>query len=157
MLIIIQYSRTIYRFGISCPQNITQNQLNIYCVTSRQDWLGIVKPKNVFRSTINPSTKLIWNFLTKFSTDGPTDQLNNWLTCLLMLSDKHNSILAIYSYRLDFFAVRYSFALRCVFLSTTAANVCIMVLPKLTFGLLCVPFFSPLPHRWRIFSMALWF
>ena len=31
-----------------------QNQLNIYFVTSMQDWLGIAKPKNVFRSTINP-------------------------------------------------------------------------------------------------------
>ena len=38
------------------PQKILQNS---YFVTSRQYWLGIAKPKNVFRSTINPSTKLI--------------------------------------------------------------------------------------------------
>ena len=41
-------------------QNITQNQLKFYFVTSRQDWLGIAK--NVFISTINHSTKLIGSF-----------------------------------------------------------------------------------------------
>ena len=35
-------------------QILSQNQLkNIYLVTSSHDWLGIAKPKNVFRSTIN--------------------------------------------------------------------------------------------------------
>ena len=48
-----------WRFGISCPKISPQNQIKIYFVISRQDWLGIAKPNNVFRSTINPSTKLI--------------------------------------------------------------------------------------------------
>ena len=37
----------------------TQSQLNIYFKESRQYWLETTKPKNVFRSTINPSNKLI--------------------------------------------------------------------------------------------------
>ena len=42
------------------PQNITpKHQLSIYFVTSRQNWLGIAKLKNVFRSIIDPSTNLI--------------------------------------------------------------------------------------------------
>ena len=56
------YSRTVYRdhegLGFFVPKIPPQNQLNIYFVTSKQDWLGIAKPKNVFRSAINPSTKL---------------------------------------------------------------------------------------------------
>ena len=56
---IIQYSSTVYRdyegLGFLAPKY----QLNICFVTSRQDWLGITKPKNVFRSTINPFTQLI--------------------------------------------------------------------------------------------------
>ena len=40
---------------------LPKNQCDIYFVTSKQDCLGIVKLKNVFRSTINPSTKMIWN------------------------------------------------------------------------------------------------
>ena len=30
---------------ISCPKISPQNQLNIYFVTSRQDWLGMAKLK----------------------------------------------------------------------------------------------------------------
>ena len=51
-----------------------------------QHWLGLAKSKNVFRSTLDPSNKLLWNFkisyLTKFSTNWltnyVTDQLTNW-------------------------------------------------------------------------------
>ena len=38
-----------------CPEMSPQNQFNIYFVTSKQDWLGIAKPKNVFRAIIIPS------------------------------------------------------------------------------------------------------
>ena len=48
-------------------------------VTSRQDLLGIAKPKNVSRSTINPCTQLIQFFLFNriicWLMDRPTDQL----------------------------------------------------------------------------------
>ena len=63
------------------PQQITTKQLTIYFVISRQYWLGTAKPKNVFRSIINPSTKLMWNFnLTEFSTNWLIDWLTDWLT-----------------------------------------------------------------------------
>ena len=73
-------------------------------MTSRLYWLGIAKLKNVFRLTINPSTKLVRNFLfnrihTDWLMEGPTDQwtnrLTNWLTNLLIRSYKCNSIMAI--------------------------------------------------------------
>ena len=35
-----------------------QNQLDIYFLTVKKYWLGIAKPKNVFRSTLNPSIKI---------------------------------------------------------------------------------------------------
>ena len=58
--IIIQFSSTeSCRFRISCPKISPQNQHNIYFVTCRQDWLGMAKPINVFKSTISPSAKLI--------------------------------------------------------------------------------------------------
>ena len=61
--IIIQYSSTVYRdhkgLGFLAPKYHPKNQLNIYFMTSRQDWLGIAKLKSAFRSTINPSMKLI--------------------------------------------------------------------------------------------------
>ena len=44
------------------PLNITPKSTYISFITSRQYWLGIAKSKNIFRLTINPSTKLIWNF-----------------------------------------------------------------------------------------------
>jgi len=54
------------------------------------------------------------------------------------------------SYRPDFFTVQCCFIPRRVFLLTAVAPMlaCIKVLPKLAFVLLCVPFLSPLPHRW---------
>ena len=83
--------------------------------------------KNVFGSTLHPTTKLIWNFFkmsysTEFSADWLTDwstQPTNWLTHSLtdelMTSDK---IMAI---RLDFFTNQHCFVLRCAFLPTAAA------------------------------------
>ena len=38
-------------------------------LTSRQDWLGIAKPKNVFRSTIEVMKFLKISYLAEFSTD----------------------------------------------------------------------------------------
>ena len=40
-------------FRISCPTFPPTNQPDIYFVTTWQRWLGIAKPKNVFRSTPN--------------------------------------------------------------------------------------------------------
>ena len=34
-----------------------QNQPDIYFVTLWEHWLGLAKPKNVFRSILNPSIK----------------------------------------------------------------------------------------------------
>ena len=59
---IIQYGSTVYKDheGLGfIAQKHHPNQLDIYFVTSRKDWLGIAKPKNVFRSAKKPSTKLI--------------------------------------------------------------------------------------------------
>jgi len=62
--LIMQYSSTVYRdyggyIGISCPKLSPQNQLNIYFVTFRQYRLGIAKLKNVFRSFLTYSKKLL--------------------------------------------------------------------------------------------------
>ena len=56
---IIQYSSTVYRYRAGLGFLAPKYQLNIYFVTSKQNWLGTAKPKNVFISTINPSAKLI--------------------------------------------------------------------------------------------------
>jgi len=120
----LSYSTVVLYIGIMKVWDLIspKNQVKIYFVTSKQDWLGIAKPQNVFRWFINPSMKLIWNFknslLAEFSTNwladwlpalpcpalpacpacwihGLTDSPTCWLTYLLMLSDKHYLILAI--------------------------------------------------------------
>jgi len=53
---------------------------HIYFVKSQQYWLEIAKLKKVFRSTINPCTKIIPMYLTESSTQKLTD----WLAYLLM-------------------------------------------------------------------------
>jgi len=55
----MQYSSTAYRDHEGLGFLASKKQLYIYFATSRQDWLGIAKLKNVFRSTINPSMKLM--------------------------------------------------------------------------------------------------
>ena len=65
----------LQRFGICCLKMSHQNQFNIYFVTSRQEWLGIAKPKNVYRLTINSSIKLIWNLKISYLTE-----FSDWLT-----------------------------------------------------------------------------
>ena len=44
----------------------------------------------------------------------------------------------------------------CLFTNRSSSNACIMVLPKLTFVLLCTPFSSPLPHKWRFAVCMFW-
>jgi len=39
------------------PKLSPQNQLDIYFLTVWEYWLGMAKPKNVFRSILNPSIK----------------------------------------------------------------------------------------------------
>jgi len=60
---IIQYSSTVYRdyegLEFLALKYHTKNQLKIYFVTPRQDWLGIAK---CLDTTINPSTKLMISF-----------------------------------------------------------------------------------------------
>ena len=46
-----------------------KNQPNIFYTTIWQYCLGIAKPENVFRSALNPSSKLIWNFLLTINTN----------------------------------------------------------------------------------------
>ena len=110
-------------------------------MTAWQHWLGIAKPKNVFRSTLNLCIRLPWNFkisyLSYFSTE------------------KRNSITTKAISGLDFFTVQCRFVPRCAFSPTAAAPMlaCIMVLPKLTSVLLCSTFLSPLLCKWR-FAVA---
>ena len=66
--------------GVSCPKIPPKNPPNVYLVTSLQHWLGIAKPKNVFRSTLNLCIKLLWNLKISYSTDFSTDWLTIWLT-----------------------------------------------------------------------------
>ena len=72
-----------------------KNLPNIYFLTAWQHWLGITKPKNVFRSTLNLCIKLLWNFknflFNRFFywlTIWLIDYLTDWLTP----SDKRNTI-----------------------------------------------------------------
>ena len=44
----------------------------------------------------------------------------------------------------------------CIFANRSSSNAWIIVLSKLTFVLLCTPFFSPLLHKWRSAVCALW-
>ena len=116
-----------------------------YFLTAWQYWLGIAKPKNVFRSTLNFCIKLLWNFknflFNKFSTD--------WLTIWLMHADKHNSITAkaigLISSLLNVTSswdvpFRQPLQLQCLYHGSTKAYLCSFF----SFFLL-----SPLPHRWR--------
>ena len=56
------YSTVVLYIGIMkvrgfWPQIITQNQLDIYFLTVWEYFLGIAKPKNIFRSILNPYIK----------------------------------------------------------------------------------------------------
>jgi len=62
ILLLISYSTVVLFIGIKKvgdfgPKLSSQNQLDIYFLRVWEYWLGIAKPKNVFRSTLNPSTK----------------------------------------------------------------------------------------------------
>jgi len=63
---ILQYNCTLYRnhegLGFLALKYHRKTSFNICFVTSRQHWLSKSKVKNVFISTINLSTELIWNF-----------------------------------------------------------------------------------------------
>ena len=79
-LLFIQYSSTVYRdhedLGFLAPEYHPK--------------INLTKPKNVFRSTINPSMKLICKFKNFLF-----NRIFYWLTELLMPSNKHNSIMAV--------------------------------------------------------------
>ena len=119
-------------------------------MTFRQYWLGIAKLKNVHKAF-----HLKWYKFKKFLTWQNfllTEWLIDWLTNLLMPSDKHNSILAIATG-----LIFHCSTLLCPeTISYSSSNTCIMVLPYLAFVLLCTPFLSPLPCRWRLAARALW-
>jgi len=51
-----------YMDGVFCPKIPPTNPPNIYFLTAWQHWLGIVKSKSVFRSTLNLCINLLWNF-----------------------------------------------------------------------------------------------
>jgi len=63
------------------------NPPNIYFLTAWKHWLGIAKPKNVFRSTLILCIKLPWNFKNSYLTDFSTD----WL----MPSDNRNCLVRL--------------------------------------------------------------
>jgi len=88
---VVLYIWIIIRFWVSCLKILPTNQPNINFVTTWQHWLGIAKPKNVFRSTLNLFIKLLWNFknfvfnrffywLTDWLTNRPTDRPTDWLS-----------------------------------------------------------------------------
>jgi len=62
-----------WKFGISCHKNHPKNNLAFAFWHLGNIFLGMGKPKRVFRSTKNPSTKLIWmwkkSYFSEFSTD----------------------------------------------------------------------------------------
>ena len=76
-------------FGVSCLKIPPTNEPNIYSVTEWQHWLGIAKPKNVFKLTLNVCIEFLKYLLNRF-----IHWLTDWLTDYLMPSDKHNSITA---------------------------------------------------------------
>ena len=90
--------------GNSGPKILFQNQLNVYILTVRQYWLGKVKPKNIFRSILNPSIKWFLH-LTDFSID------------LITNAFRHQERLGLY--RLDFFTNQCPW---CAFSPTAAAT-----------------------------------
>ena len=52
------------------PEIITQNQLDIYFLTLWEYWLGLAKPKNIFRSIPLSSYEILKiPYLMHFSTD----------------------------------------------------------------------------------------
>ena len=63
---------------VNSPKISPQNQLDIYFLRVWENWLGLAKPKNVFRSILNPSTKYLWNFKNFVFT-----RFFYWLTYLL--------------------------------------------------------------------------
>ena len=121
-------------------KNIATKPANFFILTVGKYWLGISKPKNVFRSTINTSTKLVWNFdflLTDWLIDWQTD----WLTDKLMPSDKCNYTMAKAAGLISsLFNVTLSQVVS--FTNCSSSNACIMILPKLSFALLCFASFS---------------
>jgi len=138
-----------------CPKLSLQNQLNIYFVTSRQYRLGIASLKNVFRSFLTHSKKLLWNF-KNFLFSQIFYWLHDWLTDsltpLLMHLDKRNSITAkaIGSISSLFnvsssgdVPFRQPLQLQCYYHGSTKAH-------------LCTPSLSPLPRRWQLAVHALW-
>ena len=140
----IKYGSTIYRdhegmdgdFG---PKLSPQYQLDICFLTVWECWLGIAKPKNVFRSTPNCCIELLWNF-KNFLFNTFFCWPNDWLTDLLLLTNaKHNSIMAIAT---GFIASLINVASSgdMHLCQPSSSNVCIIVLPKLI-PLCSIPFF----------------
>ena len=114
--LIIQYSSIAYRDCEGLAYHPKARLIFTLWHLYRQDWLGIAMPKNAFRSTINPSMNLIWNFKISYLAEFSTD----WLTDWLMPSDERNLIMAI---QLDLFTVQCCFIQRHAFLSTAAAPI----------------------------------
>ena len=58
--VLISYSRVVLYIGIIkvCPKISPKNQLDIYFVTSRRNWLGIAKPK---MSSDQPIKDIVFN------------------------------------------------------------------------------------------------
>jgi len=143
---ILSYSTVVLyiRFGASCPKIPPRNLPNIYFLIAWQHWLGIAKPINVFRSTLNLCIKLLWNF-KNFLFNRFFYWLTDWLTIWLMPSGKRNSITATTMGSISsLFNVASSWdvpfrqllQLQCSYHGSIKTY-------------LCSPFLSPLPRRWR--------
>jgi len=65
--LIIEYSSTVYRdhkgLGFLAPKLHPKNQINVYFVTSRQDWLGIAKPQKCLQINHKPFHKVNIKYL----------------------------------------------------------------------------------------------
>jgi len=77
----------------------------------------------------------------------------DWPTDLLMPSDKRNSIMGIATCLISSL---FNVPEMCLFANCSSSNAHIMVLPKLTFVLLCTPFSYPLSRRLWFSLCALW-
>ena len=81
-------------------------------------------------------------------------QIFYWLTDWLnFYPDKHNSIMAIAQF---IHCSKSHPPDLCLFTNRSSSNACIMILPKLTFVLLCALFLSSLPCRWQFVVRPLW-
>jgi len=88
LITVLSYSTVVIYIRIKkvwdfSPKITSTNLPNIYFLTAWQNWIGIAKPKNAFKSTLTPCNILLWNsknFLLNRFFCWLTDYLTIWLT-----------------------------------------------------------------------------